>query len=411
MTAAGVYTITPVYPTSGTASTVRVPTSAPVDLTTFLPTDPVAFGSTEFGSTGVLADFTAAANTPSHLVFDIQAGDPHVIGNNFALTGCAGVAPITASKTASVGSARPGDAVTFTLTFTNGTSASGNNSTFVDLLPPGLIYTPGTATVNGVPTEPVIAGNRLGWSSYNLTPGLTFTVVLTTRVLGTATFGTLTNQGFVTDAAGNAVSNVATATVRVEPEHVFDCSDVIGKVFDDLNMNGYQDQGEPGLPDVRVVTIRGVRITSDEYGRYHVPCAELPSDIGSNFTLKLDTRSLPSGYRVTTENPRTIRLTAGKMAKLNFGAAIANVVDVDLSASAFETGTDDPKEALEQGVQALVRQMSEKPSVIRLSYIQDGESRKTVTARLDAVEDLLREEWRANGRYKLNIERTIKRVQ
>jgi large repetitive protein len=290
VTAPGIYTLTPTYPSSGAPSTTRVPTSVPVDLTTFLPTDPVAFGSTEFGSTGVLADFTAAANTPSHLVFDIQAGDPHVIGNNFALTGCAGVAPITASKTASVGSARAGDAVTFTMTFVNGTSASGNNSTFVDLLPPGLVYTPGTATVNGVLTEPVIAGNRLSWSSYNLTPGLTFTVVLTTRVLGTATFGTLTNTGFVEDTFGNRVSNVATASVRIEPEHVFDCSDVIGKVFDDLNMNGYQDQGEPGLPDVRVVTIRGVRITSDEYGRYHVPCAELPADIGSNFTLKLVTR-------------------------------------------------------------------------------------------------------------------------
>lgn len=410
VSAPGRYTLTPSYPSTGLPSTTRIPTSGPLDITGFT-TNPGVLGSGENGSTGFLSDYTIGANTPSFLVFDIDAGDPHVIGNNFAMTGCAGSAPITASKTANVGSARKGESVLFTLTFTNPSSAAANGVTLVDVLPAGLIYTPGTATVGGVASEPVIAGNRLSWGPYNIVPGATQTVTLSVRVAGSAAFGTLVNKGWVADGSGAVTSNVATASVRVEPEHVFDCSDVIGKVFDDENMNGYQDEGEEGIPRARVVTVRGVRITADDNGRFHVPCAELPSDIGTNFTLKLDTRSLPSGYRVTTENPRTLRLTAGKMAKINFGAAIANVVDLDLASAAFKNGSSAPKYALEQAVGQLVAKLKEKPSVVRLSYLADGEPRELIRARLDAVEEVLRNAWVEQGRYKLNIERTVKRVQ
>ena len=42
--------------------------------------------------------------------------------------------------------------------------------------------------------------------------------------------------------------------MRIVPDPTFDCSDIIGKVFDDKNLNGYQDDGEPGIANVRVVT-------------------------------------------------------------------------------------------------------------------------------------------------------------
>jgi large repetitive protein len=214
---------------------------------------------------------------------------------------------------------------------------------------------------------------------------------------------------------------------------------VIGKVFDDRNMNGYQDgplgedlaaitdqtyvggkftaapevdeSGEPGLPNVRLATVNGTIITTDEYGRYHVPCAELPADIGSNFTLKLDERSLPTGYRVTTENPRMVRLTAGGVTKLNFGAAIANVVDIDLTATAFVGGTAEPTGGLLAGIEQLVSQLADIPSVLRLTYYMNGEGRDLARTRLDVVEDLIRERWEEGGRYRLLIERTIRQVQ
>lgn len=103
-----------------------------------------------------------------------------------------------------------------------------------------------------------------------------------------------------------------------------------------------QKPAEPGIPGVRIATVNGLLTTTDEFGRYHVPCASLPADIGSNFTLKLDGRTLPSGYALTTENPRTLHLTPGKVAKMNFGVALTDMVDVGLTAQALSRGRRRP---------------------------------------------------------------------
>ena len=45
---------------------------------------------------------------------------------------------------------------------------------------------------------------------------------------------------------GRALSGEASATVRIVPDPELDCTDVIGKVFDDANRNGIQDADETG---------------------------------------------------------------------------------------------------------------------------------------------------------------------
>ncbi|WEX11566.1 hypothetical protein [Chelativorans sp. AA-79] len=122
-------------------------------------------------------------------------------------------------------------------------------------------------------------------------------------------------------AAALSFSLLVCASAGAQP---LECAEIIGKVFDDQNGNGYQDKGEQGLAGVRIVTPKGWIVITDERGRFHVACADLPEGpTGSNFVMKVDTRSLPTGYRLTTENPRMVRLTAGKLAKLNFGATAA----------------------------------------------------------------------------------------
>jgi hypothetical protein len=200
----------------------------------------------------------------------------------------------------------------------------------------------------------------------------------------------------------------AKATVEIMPEHVFDCGDIIGKVFDDKNRNGYQDEGEPGLPGVRVVTVKGLLITTDRNGRFHVGCADVPdSEIGSNFIMKLDTRTLPTGYRVTTENPRTVRLTRGKVTKLNFGASISRVIRLDMTKAMFADGTAvSPK--LAGVVQQLVGILDAEPSTLRLTYYANGEGADAARRRLGAVEALVNAQWKKKrGRYKLPIEARI----
>ena len=139
---------------------------------------------------------------------------------------------------------------------------------------------------------------------------------------------------------GGVMSEEAAATVRLVPDPTFDCTDVTGKVFDDANLNGYQDQGEIGLPGVRLVTARGLAAKTDSYGRYHITCAITPNEArGSNFVLKLDDRTLPSGFRVSTRPVQVQRATRGKALKINFGASIHRVVGLDIADAVFEPGT------------------------------------------------------------------------
>jgi uncharacterized repeat protein (TIGR01451 family) len=321
---------------------------------------------------------------------------------------------VTATKTASTDSVIIGDSLTYTLTFTSNSLGTLRNVTVVDVLPLGLVYTPGTATVGGVAADPQGAGRTLRWTGLTIGPKQSLTVKLGVRVTGDAPWGELENQTWLEGSTGTRFSNVATAIIVREPEAVFDCADIIGKVFDDRNRNGTQDAPdgsgatEPGLPAVRVVTTRGYVITTDDFGRFHVPCAELPREMGSNFTMKLDTRSLPTGYRLTTENPRTIRVTPGKMAKVNFGVSLSRVVRIDLSAQAF-TAEGQPTAALKKGVAGLIAQLQSEPSVLRLNYRLSGESDAVARKRLDRVEALVRSAWQDKGE-RLRVERTLQRA-
>ncbi|MCR4266713.1 hypothetical protein NUU27_11030, partial [Nitratireductor sp. ZSWI3] len=209
--------------------------------------------------------------------------------------------------------------------------------------------------------------------------------------------------------AGEVVSRVASAVVEVVVEAVFDCGDILGKVFDDKNRNGYQDAGEPGLAGVRVATVKGLLVTSDQHGRFHVACAELPDQrIGTNYILKLDPRSLPSGYRLTSENPRVVRLTAGKASEFAFAAALGRVVRLDLTAAAFEGGSAALRPEWQARLGQVLALLDKEPSVLRLAYAEAGGSKSLARKRLGLLRRQLEEEWRSlGGRYRLEIETRI----
>ncbi len=179
---------------------------------------------------------------------------------------------------------------------------------------------------------------------------------------------------------------MANAIVRVVPDPLFDCSDIIGTVFDDKNANGYQDQGELGIPNVRVVTARGLLVTTDAQGRFHVACAAIPqADRGSNFVMKLDERTLPSGFRVTSENPRDVRVTRGKMVKLNFGATVHKVLRLEVDGRAFAADKPELTTQWAEKLPGLAAQLAERPSVLRIAYRAKGEEAALVKDRIRAL--------------------------
>jgi hypothetical protein len=195
--------------------------------------------------------------------------------------------------------------------------------------------------------------------------------------------------------------------VRIVPDPTFDCTDIIGKVFDDANANGYPDEGEKGLGGVRIVSARGLIATTDKEGRFHITCAAVPNeDRGSNFILKLDDRTLPTGYRVTTQNPLVHRLTRGKAIKFNFGATLHRVVRLDIADGVFEPGTTDMRPQWKPRIDMLLAELRKAPAILRISYLADVEDQSVVKARTEAVKREIANQW-APGSYELTIETEI----
>lgn len=79
---------------------------------------------------------------------------------------------------------------------------------------------------------------------------------------------------------------------------------------------------EEGLPGVRLATVEGLIIETDQYGRYHIP--EVSSSKGKNFIIKVDPTTLPSGTTFTTENPKVQTLGSTPI-KFNFGVIIPEI--------------------------------------------------------------------------------------
>ena len=364
--------------------------AGPVDASTCASSS--ADGSFANNSTGL-----AAAATRHYFSFNLQPGvSANLVNNHIPLDPMLG-GIITVTKVTPLVNVVRGDLVPYTITASS--SVAINNIDVTDRLPPGFKYRSGSASINGVRIEPEVNGRDLSWKNQSFTAGerKTYKLIL---VVGTGVGeGEYINQAWAQNALVNTlVSNIGSAPVKVTPDPTFDCSDIIGKVFDDKNANGYQDQGEPGIANVRVVTARGLLVTTDAEGRFHVTCADIPQmDRGSNFVMKLDERTLPSGYRVTTENPRDVRVTRGKMVKLNFGATVHRVVRVDINDAAFLPAALELQPQWQQAFEDMLHKLEGRPSVLRIAYAANANDKaqpSLTKKRLDNLAKLARKRWR-----------------
>jgi uncharacterized repeat protein (TIGR01451 family)/fimbrial isopeptide formation D2 family protein len=317
---------------------------------------------------------------------------------------------VAITKTSSLINVTRGELVPYTITVTNVFGMPLFDISILDRFPAGFKYVAGSARLEGAAVEPTINGRELLWDNLELQVNETKTLQLLLVVGSGVSEGEYVNRALVLNSAmGTQISGEATATVRVVPDPDFDCTDVIGKVFDDRNLNGWQETGEDGLSGARVVTPRGLIATTDEHGRFHIACAAVPDrDRGSNFILKLDERSLPTGFRMTTENPRVQRATRGKMLRFNFGATIHRVVRIDIADGAFEPDTTELRLQWQPKIDQLLEELMGAPAVLRLSYLADVEAKGLVDKRLKALKNEIAKQWdRSKGGYRLDIETEI----
>jgi uncharacterized repeat protein (TIGR01451 family) len=318
------------------------------------------------------------------------------------------VGSIAISKTTPLINVTRGQLVPYVITVNNVSGTLLTDASIVDRYPAGFTYVEGSARLDGVPTEPSIAGLELRWDGLVIAGLEVRTVKLLLAVGAGVSEGEFVNRAQVVHGVtGDAMSGVATATVRVVPDPTFDCTDVTGKVFNDANRNGLQDDGEDGLPGVRVATVRGLQATTDQYGRYHITCAITPHESrGSNFVLKLDDRTLPSGFRMSTDQLQIKRATRGKALRFNFGASIHRVVGIDLSDAVFEPDTTEIRIQWRPRLDLLLEELRKAPSVLRLSYVADTEDAALVERRVEKIKRQLTEAWDAAD-YPLTIEPEI----
>ena len=349
----------------------------------------------------VVNQATVTAVTGSGIAVSDVSDDDDPTGSDPTVVAVVQLVPQFA-KTALDPEVRRGERAGFEITVAG---AGSGPFRITDVMPPGFTFVKGSATANGVAVTPVIKGSRLVFRG--LRPDATGAVSLKLALRAGASIATgrAINRAELHDGTGTMLA-AAQAAVTIKEEHVFDCGEVIGRVFDDANRNGYPDDGEKGLAAVRVATVKGLLVTTDKHGRFHVPCADIPdAATGSNFIMKLDPRTLPTGYVVTSENPRVVRLTRGKITKLNFGASLLRQVALDVSDEAFVPGGLTLSPAWAGGVERLIAVLEEEPSVLRLNYRTDASPAALASRRLAAMKSLIAREWERRGAaYRLVIE-------
>lgn len=344
-----------------------------------------------------------------YLAFQMPAGGgQHVVANNIPLDP-SDATLIELRKTTSKLTVKKGELLPYRITARNTRGNPVPGVAVVDTLPPGFRYIQGSLSVRtlpggaALPVVPQVNGRQLVVPGQNFAPNETKEYLMVAGVGVGVGEGEFVNQVVALQGVGGrTLSNLATATVRVVPDALFDCTDVIGKVYDDKNANGYQDEGEPGLANVRIATVNGVLVTTDAQGRYHIACAAIPKEgTGSNLVLKLDERTLPSGYRTTSENPAAERATRGKVLKVNFGATVHRVVRLALQGAAFDDGAATLRAAFAGELERTVQVLSEKPSVLRLAYkAAPGEPESLGRQRVDAVKAAVLARWKALGKQR-----------
>jgi uncharacterized repeat protein (TIGR01451 family)/fimbrial isopeptide formation D2 family protein len=342
-------------------------------------------------------------------LFNDQPFTDQIYNNHIAVDGVLDAA-VAISKVSSKLNVTRSDLVPYTITFKNTLGVPLFDVSIIDNFPAGFKYVKGSARVDGVEIEPQIDGRMLTWSGLNVDLNESRIIKLLLIVGSGVGEGKYVNSAqAINTITGSDVSGVATATVRVIPDPTFDCTDIIGKVYNDINLNGYQDQGEEGVAGAQVATARGLRVTTDAHGRFHITCAIVPNEVrGSNFIMKLDEHSLPSGYRVTTENPRVQRATRGKMIKFNFGTAVHRVVKLDLADGVFEKGKTELRPQWRSRIGLLINELQKQGSILRLSYLAENETEDEVDDRLDAIEELISDRWEdLDCCYRLDIETEV----
>jgi uncharacterized repeat protein (TIGR01451 family) len=236
---------------------------------------------------------------------------------------------IQLTKSADRASAAPGDTVIYRLSVRNSSDGSLFKTAISDQLPVGFKFLP--QSVRGeLGQKPALIkvtqdGQTVTMSSdVTLQTGTVLNIAYAAQLTPDALRGTGTNYaniiGHRVDNNSEVKDGPAIHKVRLSSGLLSNCGTIIGRVFEDRNFDGEQQDGEPGIPNAVVYLEDGNRITTDPNGLFSVKCV-LPG----YHTGVLDPMSVP-GYRLAPNRrfiegnsaSRLVRLAPGNMVRMNF---------------------------------------------------------------------------------------------
>ena len=207
-----------------------------------------------------------------------RAQDNESLNNTFGMVSTEFPAPLTSNevrtpvwkakliivKEVSAPEVTYGDLVTYTLRITNSSETSAIvDAEVIDTPPPGLVYVPGTSTLDGAAiSDPATRDGQLIWPLKELGAGQTVTFTYAQRVTPQAS-GQLVNLVMVTGNGAGGVakaiaSNRAEAVTKLNPMKFAPLADILGIVFVDRNRDGRFDEAlDTPLRGARVLLAGG----------------------------------------------------------------------------------------------------------------------------------------------------------
>lgn len=211
--------------------------------------EPLTIDPASYGSSFLLSD-------PAPVRIDVPLDRPAVA--------------VSVSKTASRGTASPGDAVLYTVTAQNPDGAHAKRGvTLTDILPPAMRLRSGTIRVDGQRDAQAVTiapdGRRITITLGTLAPAATRIVTYALEVRPDAREGEAMNRAIAVDARGR--ESVASVAVRITRETIAARMTIVGRIVD-----AACDADAPflrGVAGVRVLLEDGSYAVTDRDGRYH----------------------------------------------------------------------------------------------------------------------------------------------
>jgi uncharacterized repeat protein (TIGR01451 family) len=223
-----------------------------------------------------------------------------------------------------------GDRVVFTLQYSDAGSVALGPTVLTDTLPPGLLYAPGTALVDGVHLEPVQNGNVLTWSFPSLSGShtLTYATVVVPSVESGVTLTNHVTIAATTASGGTPLTASATAGVQTVEGVFTDRIVITGRVYLDPAGLGRVVPGDAGVASVRLYLEDGESVMTDQFGRFNFPGARPGMHV-----MRLDETTLPQGLHAfpihSFDDERSTRrlvhgiLDSGTIQDVNFAVSNA----------------------------------------------------------------------------------------